>query len=312
MKDKIFKENVSLKEFTTYEIGGVAKYFFIAKNKEDLILAIKKAKEFKLPIFILGGGSNVLFSDDGFAGLVIKIKILDIKFKKNTAFVGAGVGLTKLGNLVAKKGFAGLEWAVGIPGTVGGAIFGHAQAFGEKISDVVKSVEVLDLNTLSVKNFSKEQCRFSLKNSIFKKNKNLVIISAILEFPKKNPDEIKKTIEKNINYRKNNHPMNFPSAGSTFVNPETVIKDKKLLKKFPELAEYNKKGTIPAGYLISRCGLQGKIISKAQISGKHANFIINLGGAKAKDVLALIDLVKKEVKKTFGIDLVPEVQVIRF
>ncbi len=318
MEDKIFQKlpgvqkNVLLKNFTTYKIGGPAKYFFVAKNKESLIKALKISKELKLPIFILGSGSNLLISDKGFNGLVIKIDISEIKFQKNKAFVGAGTNLTKLAYLSADNGLSGLEWSAGIPGTIGGAIYGAAQAFGTKISDSVRSVVAIDLKTLKLRNLTKKQCQFSLKNSIFKKNKNLVIVSAILEFQKKDTGEIKKTIKEFLDYRKTRHPINFACAGSTFVNPEIKIKNKKLLQKFPELKEYNKKGTIPAGYLIAKCGLAGKKIGNAQISEKHANFIINLGGARAEDVLALMNLAKEKVKKTFGINLEAEVQLVGF
>ncbi|MFH1967788.1 MAG: UDP-N-acetylmuramate dehydrogenase, partial [bacterium] len=312
MKNKVFREikkilpgvktGILLKGFTSYKIGGQAKYFFIAKNKEDLIRAIKTAKDFKLPIFILGGGSNLLISDKGFNGLAIKVEILKVGFKGNKAFVGAGTSLTKMAYSSAKKGLSGLEWAAGVPGTIGGAIYGHAQAFGTKISNIIKNVEAINLNTLKIKNFPKKQCKFSLKNSVFKRTKNLVIVSALLEFKKKSPHKIKNKIKEHTTYRKKRHPMSSPSAGSTFVNPEVIIKNKNLLIKFPELAEYNKKGAIPAGYLIKKCGLAGKKIGKAKISEKHANFIINLGGAKASDVLKLIKLARKKVKKSFNID----------
>jgi UDP-N-acetylmuramate dehydrogenase len=312
-KLKGVKKNISLKDFTTYKIGGPAKYFFIAKSKEDLMLAAKTAKEFKLPVFILGGGSNLLISDKGFNGLVIKIDISGTKFQGNEVLAGAGADLIKLAYLSAGNGLSGLEWAAGIPGaTLGGSIYGHAQAFGVKISEVVESVEAIGLKTLKLKNFTKEQCQFSLKNSIFKKNKNLAIVSAVLKLGKKNTGEIKNKVRENISYRKSMHPMDFPSAGSTFVNPETKIKDKKLLIKFPELEAYNKKGVIPAGFLIRSSGLAGKKIGNAQISEKHANFIINLGGAKAKDVVALTKLAKQKVKKIFNVDLEQEVQMVGF
>jgi len=306
------RENVLLKDHTTYKIGGPAKYFFVAKNKESLLNALKISKEFKLPVFILGGGSNLLISDKGFNGLVIKINIHNIEFIKTKAIVGSGANLTKLAYLSAENSLSGLEWAAGIPGTIGGAVYGHAQAFGTKISSSVESVEAIDLKTLKLKNFSKKQCQFSLKKSIFKKNKNLVIISAILEFKKDKEKNIKNKIKEFLTYRKTRHPIDFPSAGSTFVNPEIKINDKKLLDKFPELREYNKSGTMPAGYLIAKCGLIGRKCGNAQISGKHANFIINLGGAKARDVLTLMNLAKTKVKKTFGVDLDTEVQFVEF
>jgi len=306
------QKNVLLKDFTTYKIGGPAKYFFIAKTKEDLMLAIKTAKEFKLPVFILGGGSNLLISDKGFDGLVIKINILNMDFLGNKVFAGSGAGLTELSYLSADKGLSGLEWSAGVPGTIGGAIYGNAQAFGVKISDAIETVEAMNIEMLRVKSFSREQCGFSLKNSIFKKNKNLIIISVVLGLKRKDIVQIKNQIKEFLDYRKTRHPMDFPSAGSTFVNPETKIRNKKVLEKFPELKEYNKIGTIPSGYLIAKSGLAGKKIGNAQISQKHANFVLNLGGAKAKDVLALIKLAKVRVRKNFGIELEPEVQFVGF
>ena len=299
VKNKIFrnlpgvKTGILLKKFTTYKIGGPAKYFFVAKNKEDLLKALRFAKKLKISVLVLGNGSNILFSDNGFKGLVIKMQIVDCKFQDNKAFVGAGLSLAKLAYMTLEKSLSGIEWAVGIPGTIGGAIFGHAQAFDQKISDIIESVEAINLKTFELKTFSKKQCQFALKNSIFKNppagGKNFIIISATLKLKKANEKTIEEKIKQGLSYRKENHPISFPSAGSVFVNPN-----------------------IPAGRLISECGLKGKTIGKAQISGKHANFIINLGGAKAKDVLALIDLAKKEVKKKFNIKLEPEIRLIGF
>jgi UDP-N-acetylmuramate dehydrogenase len=175
------------------------------------------------------------------------------------------------------------------------------------MSESIKSVEVLDLKTSKIINFSNKQCKFSLKNSIFKKNKNLIIISAILKLKQIKKEEVEEKVKKYISYRKKNHPVKFPSAGSVFVNPELIVKNKKLLAKFPELIEFNKWGVIHVGYLIEKCGLKGKRIGNAQISLQHANFIVNLGGAKAKDVLQLIKLAKQKVKKMFNINLQQEI-----
>jgi len=325
------QKRVLLKNYTTFKIGGPAEYFFIAKNKEDLISAVKTAKKIKMPVFIMGGGSNLLISEKGFGGLVIKMNIGDMTFYGNMATVGAGANLSKLACLAADRGLSGLEWASGIPGaTIGGAIYGHAQAFGAKMSDVVKSVDVINLKTHITKTFLKKQCQFSLKNSAFKKNKNLVIISAVLEFRKKDKKEIKKLIKEFSVYRKKGHPLNFPSAGSIFINPEihpvkpakggvppsagqfNWLKIKKIMDKYPELDGFIKRGVIPAGYLIQKSGLAGKKIGKAQISKLHSNFIINLGGARAKDVIFLIKLAQKKVKKKFAIQLDPEVQLMGF
>lgn len=306
------RENVLLKDYTTFKIGGPAKYFFVAREKDDLIRAIETAKKFKLPVFILGGGSNLLISDKGFKGLVIKLQVTGCNTQGDKIFVFAGMSLTGLADFAAQNGFKGFEWSAGIPGTVGGAIFGNAQAFGDKISDLVESVEVLDTKTLKIKKLSKKQCRFSLKNSVFKKNKNLVIISIVFYTQKDDKEKIKEKTKELLDYRKSHHPISFPSAGSTFVNPEVKIKNKKLLEKFPELIEANKIGVIRSGYLIEKVGLKGKKIGGAQISEQHANFIINLGNAKAKDVTALIGLAQKKVKEVFGVSLEEEVQFVGF
>ena len=304
------RENVSLAQYTTIKIGGSARYFFIAENKEELIKAIKAAKENDLPFFIMAGGSNLLFSDEGFNGLVVKCQMSDAECRGEEIIAQAGARLDDLVKLSREKELTGLEWAAGIPGTIGGAVYGNAQAFGAKMSDIVKNVEALDIKSLEVKNLSKEECSFSSKNSVFKKAKNLIILSVVLELKKGDKKEIVEQVKKFMSYRKEKHPLNFPSAGSVFVNPEIAVKDIELLKKFPELKEMSGKKVIHSGYLIEKCGLKGRRIGNAQVSEKHANFIVNLGGAKAKDVLELIELIKREVKDKFEILLKKEIQII--
>jgi len=256
-----FQKNVSLKNYTTFKIGGRAKYFFIAKKKEDLIKAVATAKKLKLPFFVLGSGSNLLVSDQGFKGLVIKYG-------------------QPLSSYVSK----GLEWAIGIPGTVQGAVCGNAGAFKKSMKDVVEKVEVFDAKTGKIKFFKNKDCQFSYRNSIFKKNKNLIVLSVKIK-PKKS--NIKK-IKQYLNYKKERQPLNCPSAGSIFKNPSGFS----------------------AGELGEKCGLKGKRIGQAKISEKHTNFIVNLGNARAKDVKKLINLIKKEVKKKFKINLEEEIQFL--
>lgn len=304
------KENIPLSEHTTFKIGGKARYFFEAKNKEDLIEAVKLAKKFKLPFFVLGGGSNILFSDKGFKGLVIKMKMHNMEINNDEIFAEAGVKMSDLIKLFQEKSFKGFEWAAGIPGTIGGAIFGNAQAFRERMSDIVKKVEALDIKTLKIKEFRNDQCRFETKSSIFKKNKNLIILSAVLKLENGNKKEINEIIKEHLDYRKKYHPVNFPSAGSVFINPNKKIKNKKIIKNYPKIEEFNNKGIIHVGYLIEECGLKGKKIGNAEISNKHGNFIVNLGGAKSKNVLDLIKLIKQKVKNNFGVSLKEEIQII--
>lgn len=307
---KGLKENVSLADYTTFKIGGPARYFLIAKNSQDLAEAIKWAKENKIKFFVLGGGSNLLVSDNGYDGLVIKIKNSDLVAKNNIIRAGAGMDLKNLVKLSVEKSLTGMEWAVGIPGTVGGAVYGNAGAFGSVMADSIKSVEAFDAENLKIKKLSVKQCQFGNKDSIFKNNKNLIIILIEFELKKGDSKEIKEEIKRFSGYRKDNHPLDLPSAGCAFKNYDKKITDSELLKKYPELIEFNKGSRIPTSYLIDKSGLKGQEIGRAKISEKHANFIVNLGGAKARDVLELIKIEKEKVKEKFGIELEEEVQYL--
>lgn len=312
------KESVFLKDFTTIKIGGPADYFFIAKNKNDLIEAVSYVKDRGLPFFILGAGSNVLFSDKGFRGLVIKIWSSNFQALNSKIYAEAGVELKKLVEFSAEAVLTGLEWAAGIPGSVGGAIYGNVGAFGSAIEDSVKEVEVVNINSGKIIKFSKAECLFSNKETIFKKRKELIIISAVFNLKEGSKDEIQKKIKENINYRAKNHPLDFRSAGCVFKNQisnlksqKLIFKNQNLLNEFPELRRFNEKGIIPTSYLIDKCGLKRRKIGSAQISEKHANFIINLGNAKASDVLELIKITKREVKNKFRVELEEEIQIIK-
>lgn len=331
------KTNIPLKNHTTFRIGGQAKYFFVAKNKKEIIKAILVAKKNHLPFFILGGGSNLLVSDKGYNGLVIKIQnsLKESRFqweptgqapkeaslgnptgqaKFKTIYIESGVRLSDLVRLSLEKNLTGLGWAAGIPGTVGGAIYGNTGAFGKSIADFIKEVTVLEIKNSKpkIKNFSKKNCHFSYKNSIFKQKKNLVILSAKFRLEKGNKFEIKKRIKEYLDYRKRHHPLTFPSAGCIFKNPKLKIENQKLFKNFPKLKEFNKRGEIPASWLIEESNLKGKRIGQAQISKKHANFIVNLEQAKATDVKKLIKLIKGKVKSKFGMVLKEEIQYVGF
>jgi len=309
---KKVRENVSLAPFTTFKVGGPAEYFFIAKTKEDLIEAVKAAQKESLPFFVLGGGSNLLVSDEGYKGLVVKLEISDIRCKNNEIYAGAGAELKDVVKCSLDNSLTGLEWASGIPGTVGGAIYGNAGAFGSFIEDVIKNVRALDTNELKTRDFPRESCEFSWKGSVFKDKKNLIILAATLILEKGNKKDIEAKIGENINYRKEKHPLDYPSAGCIFKNVKSQISNSELLKEFPEIEEFNKKGYIPAGFLVEKSGLKSKKIGGAQISEKHANFIINTGDAQAKDIMNLIKLVKHEVKDRFGVGLEEEVRYIGF
>ncbi|MEA3453175.1 MAG: UDP-N-acetylmuramate dehydrogenase [Patescibacteria group bacterium] len=281
------EENISLAKYTTFKIGGNAKYFFTAETKEDIIKAVKAAQQSGLLFFILVGGSNILFSDQGFDGLVIMVKARKNELKIDNIYVEAGETLAGVVHMASEAGLSGLEWAAGVPGTVGGAVRGNAGAFNSSMSDIIDSVEVLDASDLTVTSYNREDCEFEYRNSIFKRNKNLIILSTKIKLKKGNTEEVRKQMKKCIDYRIEHHPLEFPSAGSIFKNPEGFS----------------------AGALIDKSGLKGKTIGNAKISEKHCNFIINLGGATAKDILALIKLAKEKVKENFGVNLEEEIVV---
>lgn len=343
---------VSLAEYTTFKIGGKAKYFFIGKNKDDIMKAIKWAAENNEKIFILGGGSNVLFSDKGFQGLVIKMNFSDDILIKETGVsqhqnfdlggkekgvivsVGSGCALSKLIEFLRGHSLTGMEWAAGIPGTLGGAIRGNAEAFGESVGDLVKVVNVLKIpekgKGAKLISLAKEDCGFNYRTSVFQKKKNYIIISAELEFKKENKEVIEKKIKNNITFRSLKQPLGYPNAGSIFKNVRcagleecnNLIKSAQMARSSANrgaqikdkrddeaLGRFKKMGVIPAGYFIEECGLKGKKSGGAMISLTHANIIVNFNNAKAKDVIHLMDAAKRKVNEKFGVRLENEIEV---
>jgi len=279
-----YQKNQPLSFHTSFRIGGPADWFYEAKNEKDLVKAITFCQKKKISFLILGGGSNILFSDKGFRGMVIKMENKEIRIKDGKVLVAAGVSLNELLKLTAENSLAGLEFLAGIYGTVGGAIIGNAGAWQENIGDKVKRVRALNKDH-QFKWLNQEECQFAYRQSRFKKSKE-IILTVELELKKDNQQKIKQKIKENL--AKREAQPKEPSAGSIFINPKPKS----------------------AGSLIEACGLKGKRIGGAQISGGHANFIINLGGAKATDVLELIALAQKMVKEKFKITLQPEIIIL--
>ena len=314
LRDKLpnVKKNISLKNYTTFKIGGPAEYFLVVKNKEDLIKAIKLAKKLKLHLFILGGGSNLLVSDEGFKGLVIKIQIkgLIILKKENIVEAPAGIELGKVVDFSIKKSLRDLEWAGGLPGTFGGAIRGNAGAFGGEIKDSILEVRALD-NKFNLRRLNNKQCQFFYRSSIFKE-KNWIILSASVKLQKGYKKELQAISNSHINYRKERHPLEYPNSGSIFKNVDFKKIPTKIKKLFSDKVKKDPFPIVPAAWFIIGAGLMGRKVGQAQISEKHSNYIVNLGRAKASDVLKLIDLVKKNIKNKYNIELEVEVQLVGF
>jgi len=282
---KKVKLNEPLSEYTTFRIGGPADLFFVAEEKNELVRAINVAKKLEVPYFILGGGSNVLVGDKGYRGMVIKCQMLNVKFQKLEGkfivLAEAGVSVKVLLNKLSKNSLTGLEFMAGIPGTVGGAVVGNAGAWQECIGDKVLRVKILTEEG-KIRWLYQKQCGFAYRTSRFKRGKEIVL-EVKLELKQGEPHEIMRKIKLNLEKR-SSLPVE-PSAGCVFVNPKPKA----------------------AGKLIEECGLKGFKIGGAQISAKHANFIINQGNAKAEDILRLIEIVKQKVKEKFNIDLKEEI-----
>jgi UDP-N-acetylmuramate dehydrogenase len=307
--DLFKKEKVSLKKYSTFFIGGDANYLIKIKNEEELIETIKKIKKNNFNFHLFGGGSNVLFSDKNLDKIFLKIEIDGIfVFKNNILKVKSGTSLSRLVSFCLEHGLTGLEWANGIPGTVGGAVRGNAGAFQESIKDSIVNVVVYDTKKEKKITLTKKDCKFEYRDSLFKSNPNYIIIETKLKLKKSDVNSIKEKMTYFLEKRKEKQPFNF-SAGSVFKNYKIKNeKEKKLIfKKYPEIEKITKNNFIPTAFLIERCGLKQKKIGGAMISEKHANFIINFNKANASDVKKLINIIKKEVKKKFKINIEEEI-----
>lgn len=313
------QQNVSLKDYSSYKIGGNASYFLDAKTKEDIIEGIKTwdklSKDFpenSKRIFVLGRGTNILFSDTGFDGLVIKNSIAGFERLGEKITVGAGESFAKLLDFCIVNSLSGLEWAGGLPGTVGGAVRGNAGAFGGETKDNVLETVSLNLKTLEIIKRGNKDCLFSYRNSIFKSElgENEIILSVTLALKPGNKELIKNSILEKIDYRNRKHPMEYPNIGSTFKNVkvESVPENWKR-----ELVQYMKNDPfplIPSAKLLFLANVKGKKIGDAMISDKHPNFIVNLGNATSHDVKTLIIFAKNAVKEKFNIELEEEIMYL--
>lgn len=314
----MIQNNVSLKQFSNYKIGGNASYFFEAKSREELLEGLnewekisKELPEKSKKIFILGGGTNILFSDSGFLGLVIKVSIKGLKAEGESITVGAGESVSDVINFSKENLLSGLEWAGGLPGTIGGAVRGNAGAFGGETKDSVFKVESLNLETKEIIKRNNLDCNFSYRNSVFKQ----VAVSEIITFvtfklKKGELSEIETKINEKIEYRKQRHPLEYPNIGSIFKN---VLFDSVPEKLKIELSNFVKDDpfpVVPSAKLIFLAGLKGKRVGNVMVSEKHTNFIINLGDGKASEVKELINLIKEKIKKDYDISLQEEIMYV--
>ncbi len=282
------KTNVPLAPFTSFKIGGNADLYICPNNLMELLNTISVLRENNISYFLLGAGSNLLISDKGIRGAVIKLGDgFDYAHAKDDYILaGAGVSLAKLASEAKNAELTGLEFASGIPGSLGGALFMNAGAYGGEMKDVVAEVSFIDADG-AVKTLSGSECGFGYRSSLFSKG-DKIIISAKISLTKGNKDEIAQTMKELNAKRKEKQPLEYPSAGSTFRRPEGHF----------------------AGALIEQAGLKGASIGGAQVSEKHTGFVVNTGAATAEDVRKLILHVQQVVLEKSGVKLEPEVKIV--
>ena len=306
------QKNVKLADHSTFKIGGPAKEFVFVESEEDLIEAINYAKNNNLKLFILGGGSNVLFDDRGFDGLAIQMRNVKYEIGDNIIECGAGLLLSNAVNIARENNLSGFEWAVGIPGTIGGAVRGNAGAFGKTIADFVIEVKSYDVSNQKIVNYHPGDCDFNYRESIFKQNNGLIILSAKIRLKNGDKDKIQAKIDKILKKRSEKQPKSwFGNAGSFFMNP--VAADKDLINKFEKETGNKTVGNrISAGWLIEEAQLKGKKIGNISVSNINANFLVNNGGGTMEEVLTVSGIIKQKVKVRFGIDLKEEIRIIYY
>lgn len=283
------RENEPLSRHTTWKVGGPADYLIHPKNKEELEMAMNLIRKHQLPWRVIGRGSNLLIRDGGIRGVVIKLdEGFDyLQVDDSKVIVGGGTSTVVLATKTARCGLTGLEFAGGIPGNVGGAVYMNAGAHGSDISKILVSAEVLLENGEWV-TLSNEQLRFSYRTSVLQNELHGIVTEATFQLAHGSADKITEALTSYKDRRRKTQPLQFPCAGSVFRNPDGDF----------------------AGRLIQEAGLQGYRIGDAEVSTIHANFIINCGQATANDVLSLIAFVQKTIQERYGITLEPEVQVI--
>lgn len=283
------KFNEQMSKHTSFKIGGPAEIFIQVATIEEIQRVLEISNKNNIPLHIIGNGSNLLVSDKGIKGIVLKISIkeLEIEDKEEVKIkVGAGVKNAELGQKLLKESITGFEFAYGIPGTIGGAIYMNAGAYGGEFSDIVEEVTYID-ELGKIHKITNKECEFEYRNSIFT-TKDFIILNATLKLKKGNFEEIENKMKELSNSRKEKQPIEYPSAGSSFKRGDGFITAK----------------------LIDECGLRGYKIGGAQISTKHAGFIVNLGNATANDVLELVEYTKKQVFERYGKIIELEFKVI--
>ena len=297
------RAGVPLAPFTSFRIGGPAEYYFEARRADDAVLAVRACLEAHIPYYILGGGSNLLVSDEGIKGLVIRLVNRGLAINGTKAVAEAGAPSGFVATRTAAAGLAGFEWAVGLPGTIGGAIRGNAGMFGGEMKDCVEAVRVL-MPDGQDRTMTNAECGFAYRESVFKTLPGAVILSAVLALrPEPDPAAVQARMRKYLADKAAKQPLDKYSAGCAFKNwkPLNLEAELPVIRKTLDLNKdepvpFTKDGGIPAGWVIDRAQLKGMKVGHASVSEKHANFIVSDGQATASEVIALTSAVKMKIR----------------
>ncbi|QQS60750.1 UDP-N-acetylmuramate dehydrogenase [Candidatus Falkowbacteria bacterium] len=311
--EELIQKDYPLAPLSTYKIGGPAEFFMAVSSQEELKGAIAWAKEHSQPITILGGGSNILIHDQGIKGLVIKLDNNTIITSDTTMIVGASSNVWTVAETAWEKKLSGIEWSIGIPGSMGGAIRGNAGAHGGSFDTVVSDVVAFDIQKLEFFKVKPTDCHFAYRHSIFKEKSDWVVWEVTLQLSAGDPEIMKQQIQEYKNYRLQSQPKE-PSAGCVFKNL-LVSEIEKSSPAVIEMASQEgriKGGKIGVGYLIQKLGLMGYSVGGAKISEIHANFVVNNNQAQAKDVAEIMEYVRAQIKKNYNIELENEIQYLGF
>lgn len=319
----ILKEDEPLSKYTTFKIGGPAKFFVEPQTSEQLAEVFQFVQKNALPFFILGGGTNVLMSDEGFNGVVIRPRNRALRIEGTSVYAEAGLPLAKLAQETAKAGLTGLEWCIAVPGTVGGAIRGNAGAFGGEVVDNLVSARIV--NADSIREFKNNELDFRYRASRIKDQKGKeLVLDAVFELERADSEEAQQRVKDMLKKKFSDQPMGELCAGCLFKNIELIPGKEELsanssgnpteeffadIKK--EHPEFIEKGKVPAGWIIEELGFKQKEPHKGiKVSEKHANFLVNTGDGTAQAVKEYAEIIKKEAKARYGIDLEEEVQFV--
>ena len=323
------KTDVPMSKYTTFKIGGNAKYVLMINDTDRLVAALTYLDGVDVPYFILGGGSNMLVRDEGFDGVVLQIKNRKSEIINDRVVADAGCNTVEIAQLSMSGGLAGFEWGVGVPGTIGGAVRGNAGAMGKEMQDDIYSVDVYSNG--EVVTYTNKQCQFGYRHSRFKEHNEIILRVRLGLKPYEDKDEqvaSKKKMLDFLKYRNETQPKGFASTGCIFKNADVAnqkskIRNQKslgeknhdlLIEHFGEedekVLQFLNVGKISAGWLVEQAGMKGAKVGGAEVSAVHGNFIINNGSATASDVLTLIEEIKQKVYTSSGILLEEEIQIL--